>query len=216
VISFHYQTYERSKNMGLEETISAIEKWNAEAEAQKGKLDRRFSGEARKAEEAKIEAIRAAQVEELNQRFVQELAAARDALDEDDRRGRLMVSPSGAAQWQETAARAEFVAQDVAEMKPGDVIRAYRAAKASDDKPGMYLLERFGRARLKALNTSDTDANLRHAAQAALKELETLAYGDLVAKRQKEEARLADLERKARQLTAKDRLPEIKTRFGIG
>ena len=170
--------------MSLEGTIARLKKANREAESERAKIDNRWSAEERRKREREIGEALASRAEELRQEGLEALTEERQEARARRHKAQLAAGPVGAEQWAEARARLTFIAEDVAELEPGEVPEVYRAAVAAGDRLGAWLIGREAKRHLAAVGSAE--------AIKALAELEKLDGGQEIEQRYKEDQREID------------------------
>jgi hypothetical protein len=172
--------------------IESIKRTIEKTDQEKRAIDPRWSAQARREREAELAAALKGQVEKERDQGLQALEEARKAARAKRHKALLAAGPSSPAEWQEAAARAGFVAQDLLGMAPEEIPLSYEAAREAKDTVGAWLLFRLGQQHLGAV--LETKADNKPAAK-ALQDLESMNPTEAAEKEYKAELRtLGDLQ----------------------
>lgn len=217
--------------MNAENTLTAAQ----EAQAALDKLQSKFAADAdaiTESRELTPEGKRArldllgkqftAGVENIRAEVVPQVESAITALEADEIAARRAVelarSPATVTEWQEAAARREFIREDIeraAASDPRQVVALYKSALQTGDKLLIYLVERYGRVALY------DDAQRRQNVE-AYADMETLvaaairqADGGKVAKIQKTRQDLMQARTLLGQHITPAEIEQLKARFRL-
>jgi len=164
------------------------------AEDEKGRIDRRWSPEARQEKVAGIDAELMGRLSEMRREGREAVGRLQEALRQETYRAQRARGPQSAEQWAEANARRVFVAEDFSgDVIPESVLSAYDAAEASGDVVGAWLIWRYGRTRLSELATAPGEGVVGGRAARALRLLEERVDAGLAAELEAARARIRQL-----------------------
>jgi hypothetical protein len=162
-------------SMSVGDLVRGIERASRAAEAARELIDERWLPEVQQQERASIDAQTRERIEGLRDEGFEQLDQLREQARLERFKAELALAPHDAEGWGQAAARAGFVAADVAAVaQPGDIVDLYKMHQGASDVVGAWLVVREGSKVLSSW-TTDEKRGQQAAAREALGQLRELA-----------------------------------------